>query len=561
MSPGSSACFRVIQSPPESLSLVLQCISYIFSESSPLPEYYLDYSMVRTQGGSRLRPQVTFSTPKREAPAPVQVPVPSPVPEAVPEEPQRFRRYQTRMGPRAPSLVPQRRVRRARPSKRAHTSGPGESYSSRPQLSPATSTAEATSSPQLSPASRIRRPLFVGNPIPGNARLHRRDFHQESYYDVPALRADPRFRESMRLIEDYSLLPFMTPRQHYYPRVVLQFYHSLTSRGAYGPRELQFYIDDRRGVLRAADISAAFGLRIPPTNAEGYRDWAHPPHREMVQALARDTTAGPVFYRRQLPPQMLLIDNLFRTSLFPLQHYVQRRGAILEALYRISEGYWFSPSELVMTSPMQFEEKVDRKDLVRAESIPLLMPRLLCQVLEHMGFPEEPRIEMRVRCPLVLSVEWVMTMPVSFHLRQQDQEKVPGQVAEDHHTDDMPALEPEIQRTPAPQMSPPSPPPHTTSAAEADTPGPSYSAHHSSEYIHASSREIAGVMDAICSLAATQAAQDQRLAQCHSMLQQIMTHLGLPRDPDQREEPSTDAASLDVLATAAAASDPPPPQQ
>ena len=254
--------------------------------------------MVRTRGGSRLRPRVRFSTPEREAPAPVPAPIPSPVLEALPEEPQGFRRYQTRMGPRAPSPVPQRRVRRARPSKRARTSGPGESSSSRPQPSPVTSAAEATSSPQLSPASRIRRPLFVGNPIPRNARLHRRAFHQESYYDVPALRADPRFRDSMRLIEDYSLLAFMTPRQHYYPRVVLQFYHSMTSRRADGPRELQFSIDDRRGVLRAADISAALGLRIPPANAEGYRDWAHPPHREMVRSLARDTTAGPVFYRR-----------------------------------------------------------------------------------------------------------------------------------------------------------------------------------------------------------------------------------------------------------------------
>ena len=70
------------------------------------------------------------------------------------------------------------------------------------------------------------------------------------------------------------------------------------------------------------------------------------------------------------------------------------------------------------------------------------------------------------------------------------------------------------------------------------------------------------MMDAICSLAATQATQGQRLAQCHSMLQQIMTHLGLPHVPDQREEPTAAAsASLDVLAAAAAASDPPPPPQ
>ena len=167
-----------------------------------------------------------------------------------------------------------------------------------------------------------------------------------------------------------------------------------------------------------------------------------------------------------------------------------------------------------MTSLLQFEEKVHRKDLARAESIPLLMPRLLCYVLEQMGFPEEPRLEMRVRCLHVVSVDRVMTMPVSFHIRPQDQEEVPGQEAEDALAD-MPAPEPEVQRTPISDRSPPSPPHTTSAAAPTDTPGPSYSAHHSPEYTHASSREIAGVMDAICTLAATQAAQhaaqEQRL--------------------------------------------------
>ena len=407
------------------------------------------------------------------------------------------------MGPRAPSPVPQRRSRRARPSKRARTLGPGESSSSRPQPSPATSAAEATSSPQLSPASRIRRPLFVGHPIPGNVALHSRDFHGESYYDVPELMADHRFNDSMWLIEHYSLLPFMTPRQFYYPRVVLQFYHSMTSRGVPSPLELRFTIDDRPGVLRAADISAALGLQIPQTNSGGYRYWPYPPQREMVRILARDTTAGPVLFRRQLPPQMLLIDHLFRTSLFPLQHYVQRRGAILEALYRISEGYWFSPSELVMTFLMHFEDKVHRKGLARAESLPLLMPRLLSHVLEHLGFPEEPRIEQRIRCPQVLSMERAMVMPISFLLQQQDQEKVPDHVAEDSHMTDSRAPEPEVERSPLPDMSPPSRPPHATSAATADTPGPSYTAQHSPEHIHVSSRELAAVMDAVCSLATT----------------------------------------------------------
>ena len=325
---------------------------------------FLITAMVRTRGGSHLRPRVRFSTPEQEE----QPPASAAVPEPVPEKPQGFRRYQTRMGPRAPSPVPQRRSRRARPSKRARISGPRESSSSRPQPSQSPSGAEATSSPQLSPASRIRRPLFVGTPIPGNAGLHARDFHGESYYDVPALTADPRFKDSMRLIEHYSLLPFMTPRQFYYPRVVLQFCHSMTSRGAPSPLELRFSIDDRSGVLRAADISTALGLQAVQANSGGYRDWPQPTQREMVRCLARDTTTGPVLFRRQLPPQMLLIDHLLRTSLFPLQHYVQRRGAILEALYRISEGFWFSPSELVMTALLHFEDKVHRKGLDRAES-------------------------------------------------------------------------------------------------------------------------------------------------------------------------------------------------
>ena len=143
----------------------------------------------------------------------------------------------------------------------------------------------------------------------------------------------------MRLITQYSMLPFMTRWQFYYPQVVLQFYHSMTSQGVPIPLELRFSIDGRQGVLRAADISAPLGLPAELANSEGYRDWPQPSQREMVYCLARDTMAGPVLFRRQLLPQMLLVDYLLRTILFPLQHYVQRRGAILEALYQILEGF------------------------------------------------------------------------------------------------------------------------------------------------------------------------------------------------------------------------------
>ena len=173
-------------------------------------------------------------------------------------------------------------------------------------------------SPPLSPTSRIRLPLFTCDQISGNVDLRARDFHGEPYYDVPPLTADQRFRDSMQLIRQYSLLPFMTPRQFYYPRVVLQFYHTMKSRGVPSPLELWFSIDGRPGVLRAADITAALGLPATLANFSGYRDWPQPSQREMVRCRTRETTAIPILFRRQLLPQMLLVDHLLRTSLFPL---------------------------------------------------------------------------------------------------------------------------------------------------------------------------------------------------------------------------------------------------
>ena len=146
------------------------------------------------------------------------------------------------------------------------------------------------------------RPMFTCDPIPRNVDLRAREFHMESYYDIPTLTADQRFKDSMRLIRQYSLLPFMTPRQFFYPRMVLEFYHTMTSRGVLSPLEIRFNIDDRPGVLRAADITTALGFPVVMVNSTDYRQWPQPSQREMVRCLARDTTAGPILFRWQLRP-------------------------------------------------------------------------------------------------------------------------------------------------------------------------------------------------------------------------------------------------------------------
>ena len=128
-------------------------------------------------------------------------------------------------------------------------------------------------------------------------------------------------------------------------------------------------------------------------------------------------------------------------------------------------------------------------------------------------------------------------MPISFVLQQQYQEEVADEVAEDppRGEDPVPEVEVEVERSPVPNLSPPSPPPPPSTPAPADTVGPSYTAQQSPDHIQISSRELAAVMDVVCALATTQASMDQRLARAeatiehsHAMLLWIMSHLGLP---------------------------------
>ena len=111
-----------------------------------------------------------------------------------------------------------------------------------------------------------------------------------------------------------------------------------------------------------------------------------------------------------------------------------------------------------MTSLFHFEDKVHRRSLPRAESTPLLFPRLLCQMLEHIGFPEEPRLEHRRDREALLTVDRWHTMSRSYHL-------LPLDLAEDQPAVDIPPEDqpPTIEHIEEPQ-APASPAPATTAS-------------------------------------------------------------------------------------------------
>ena len=192
--------------------------------------------MARTRGGHSFRPRVRPSSPPPAAgqsspPVAIAAAIASPTPAPVPTAPAPHR-YDTRVGPTPPSSS------HPRPYRRARTSDLGESSSSRPQEphSPLVQGPVDDIPSNMSPTSIIRRHFFHCSPIIGNSDYNTKEVHCETYYDFPAFAVDPELRDSMKLVQRYSLEPFMTPHRFFYPpggHLVLPYHDIQESTSSY----------------------------------------------------------------------------------------------------------------------------------------------------------------------------------------------------------------------------------------------------------------------------------------------------------------------------------------
>ncbi|RVW29186.1 Transposon Ty3-I Gag-Pol polyprotein [Vitis vinifera] len=202
---------------------------------------------------------------------------------------------------------------------------------------------------------------------------------------------------------------------------------------AYLRASILFTIDGRQGILGARQIADAFHIPFAPADPATFRRWAPLSEWDMVRILSRGTSSQRTILRRELPPEMLLVDVVLRANLFPLQH----------------------------------KEKVHTRRLARADSIPLLFPRLLCHVLAHMGFPADPRSEPRRHCRESFSLDqWTQ---IWLH-RQSPELPEPREVPPAPSTSDPPQPVPEAASSDAPPVVPP------TSEPPITIPGPEYRA-------------------------------------------------------------------------------------
>ena len=114
----------------------------------------------------------------------------------------------------------------------------------------------------------------------------------------------------------------MTPQEFFYPRVALDFYQSMTTRGVRSPTTIHFSIDGRSGVLEARQIAEALRISFEPKHPSVFRQWSPISQRDMVHILSRGTSTDSVLLRKELSPGMLLVDVVLCSNLFSLQHLV-----------------------------------------------------------------------------------------------------------------------------------------------------------------------------------------------------------------------------------------------
>ncbi|RVW18203.1 hypothetical protein CK203_106152 [Vitis vinifera] len=383
---------------------------------------------------------------------------------------------------------------------------PSTSHEDRPSSSTPQDSSQAPTIPflrDLSPreTSKHAQPDSQG---PANSQ-HPFDITPEAIIKRPmGMRQQLDLWDSFELLQRYHLERLMTPREFFYPRVAMEFYQSMTTQGAQSPIAIHFSIDGRQGILEARHIIEALHIPFQPEDLAYFRQWSPISQRDMVRILSR----------------WISRDSFLLCKEFPIWDAP-----------RYLRAFYTGPYHLIMDAFLYFEEKVHRKKLQRADTIPLLFPRLLCHILEHIGYPTEPYLERHHHCREHFTLDqW--TQLAGKNLMESAPEAAPPRPASLAAFTDLPAT------PPIPPTTPPT----------------------SEDFITVSGMEFCAMINLFKTLTAMhnalfqhmtdiRAQQDQHTA----ILRQIQQHLGLPPPqtdilgPSEPRAPAEETIIADVL--------------
>ena len=215
------------------------------------------------------------------------------------------RRYETRRPPTIPGASSFRpKKSSSRPlKKKSRVSEPIDlsEPSSEPPPEPQPSQPPAIESQipsSMTPEVLIRRPMVTHPPIEGNLDCRARSFHSELCFDTTTFKLQPELRDSFHLLQRYHMEHLMTPRDFFYPRVVVDFSQSMTTHQVRDPTVIYFTIDGRHGILGARHIAEALHIPYEPAHPEDYRVWTHPSQSDIIHILSRGTSTCQYLLRK-----------------------------------------------------------------------------------------------------------------------------------------------------------------------------------------------------------------------------------------------------------------------
>ena len=112
----------------------------------------------------------------------------------------------------------------------------------------------------------------------------------------------------------------------------------------------------------------------------------------------------------QLPIYMQLVDVFLSGNVYPIGTHYEKRGVMLEELYKLHVGEWVDLNNMVIDYFEKFFENMIEKRLDRNLQPHLKFPRLITQLLESKGY-KVPSEEEKVEVKTVYRVEdWRKTI-------------------------------------------------------------------------------------------------------------------------------------------------------
>ena len=80
----------------------------------------------------------------------------------------------------------------------------------------------------------------------------------------------------------------MVPRPFFYPRIIREFYRTMTSRGVYPPSVIYFEIDGKQGMLNSEMVARALDIPFTPPNPAEFQPITQIEVAEMVQIVSQN---------------------------------------------------------------------------------------------------------------------------------------------------------------------------------------------------------------------------------------------------------------------------------